>query len=99
MPRGPAPANPGPGQAPGPGAPGDPQPDPTWGWDVAGNPLDEAGGWRPVPPGTDPMADPEQWEAWLAAADGEQAPPDPEQDPGVVPGSGGSGAALRRGPE
>ena len=85
MPRGPAPANPGPGQAPSAGAPGDPQPDPTWGWDVAGNPIDEAGGWRPVPPGVDPMADPEQWEAWLAAADGEQAPPDPEQDPGWCP--------------
>ena len=42
-----------------------------------------AGG--PVPPGVDPMADPEQWEAWLAAADGGDPPPDPEQDPGWCP--------------
>ncbi len=66
-------------------APGDPQPDPTLGWDVAGNPLDEADGWRPVPPGVDLMADPEQWEAWLAAADSGDPPPDPEQDPGWCP--------------
>ena len=66
-------------------APGAVQPDPTWGWDVAGNPIDEAGGWRPVPPGVDPMADPDRWEAWLAAADSDEAPPDPEQDPRWVP--------------
>ena len=64
---------------------GDPEPDPTWGWDVAGNPIDEADGWRPVPPGVDPMADPDRWEAWLAAADSGEAPPDPEGDPGWYP--------------
>ena len=69
MPQGPAPSDRGPGQAPAPGghAPGDPQPDPTWGWDVTGHPVDESEGWRPVPSGTDPLDDPEQWEAWLAA--------------------------------
>ena len=61
------------------------QPDPTWGWDVAGEPIDEADGWRPVPPGVDPMADPDRREAWLAAADSGEAPPDPEQDPGWCP--------------
>ncbi len=66
-------------------APGAPQPDPTWGWDIAGNPIDEADGWRPVPAGTDPLADPEQWEAWLAAAEPELAPPDPEGDPRWCP--------------
>ena len=65
--------------------PGAVQPDPTWGWDVAGNPIEEADGWRPVPPGTDPMADPARWEAWLAAADSGEAPPDPEGDPGWCP--------------
>ncbi len=83
MPRGPAPSGRGPGKTPtrAAHAPGDPQPDPSWGWDVTGNPIDEADGWRPVPPGTDPMADPEQWEAWLASSDFDGAPPDPEGDP------------------
>ena len=31
------------------------------------------------------MADPARWEAWLAAADSGEAPPDPEQDPGGYP--------------
>ena len=31
------------------------------------------------------MADPDRWEAWLAAADSEEAPPDPEEDPGWCP--------------
>ncbi len=66
-------------------APGDPHPDPSWGWDITGEPLDEADGWQPVPPGVDPMADPARWEAWLAAADSEEAPADPEQDPGWCP--------------
>ncbi len=66
-------------------APGAPQPDPTWGWDVAGNPIDEADGWRPVPAGTDPLADPDRWEAWLAATDSGDPPPDPEQDPRWCP--------------
>ncbi len=66
-------------------APGAVQPDPTWGWDVAGNPLDEADGWRPVPAGTDPLADPDRWEAWLAATDSGDPPPDPEQDPRWCP--------------
>ncbi len=66
-------------------APGDPQPDPSWGWDIAGEPFEEADGWRPVPPGVDPMADPARWEAWLAATDSGEAPPDPEQDPGWCP--------------
>ena len=66
-------------------APGAGQPDPSWGWDVAGEPIDEAGGWRPVPPGVDPMADPARWEAWLACSDAEGAPPDPEEDPGWCP--------------
>ena len=61
------------------------QPDPTWGWDVAGEPIDEAGGWHPVPAGVDPLADPDQWEAWLAAADSGDPPPDPEGDPGWCP--------------
>ena len=87
MPRGPAPSDRGPGETPARGghAPGAVQPDPSWGWDVAGNPIDEADGWRPVPPGIDPMADPERWEAWLAAADSGEAPPDPEGDPGWCP--------------
>ena len=87
MPRGSAPSDRGPGETPARGghAPGAVQPDPSWGWDVAGNPIDEADGWRPVPPGTDPMADPDQWEAWLAAADSGEAPPDPEGDPGWCP--------------
>ena len=87
MPRGPAPSDRGPGEklARGAHAPGDSQPDPTWGWDVAGNPIDEADGWRPVRPGVDPMADPERREAWLAAADSGEAPPDPEEDPGWCP--------------
>ena len=87
MPRGPAPSGRGPGEtrAGAAHAPGDPQPDPTLGWDVAGNPLDEADGWRPVPPGVDLMADPDEWEAWLAAADSGDPPPDPEQDPGWRP--------------
>ena len=82
MPRGSAPSGRGPGEALAPGAhaPGAVQPDPTWGWDVAGNPIDEADGWRPVPPGVDPMADPARWEAWLASIDSDEAPPDPEQD-------------------
>ena len=66
-------------------APGAVQPDPTWGWDVAGEPIDEAGGWRPVPAGVDPLADPDRWEAWLAAADSGDPPPDPEGDPGWCP--------------
>ena len=66
-------------------APGAGQPDPTWGWDVAGNPIEEADGWRPVPAGTDPLADPDQWEAWLAATDSGDPPPDPEQDPRWYP--------------
>ena len=33
----------------------------------------------------DPLADPEQWEAWLAATDSGDPPPDPEQDPGWCP--------------
>ena len=66
-------------------APGAPQPDPTWGWDITGQPLDEVDGWRPVPPGVDPLADPERWEAWLASSDPDEAPPDPEQDPGWRP--------------
>ena len=83
MPRGPAPSGRGPGEtrAGAAHAPGASQPDPCWGWDVAGNPIDEADGWRPVPPGVDLMADPDEWEAWLAAADGGDPPPDPEQDP------------------
>ena len=87
MPRGPAPSNRRPDEtlARGAHAPGDLQPDPTWGWDVAGNPIDEADGWRPVPPGVDPLADPEQWAAWLAATDSGDPPPDPEQDPGWCP--------------
>ena len=82
MPRGSAPSGRGPGEALARGAhaPGAVQPDPTWGWDVAGNPIDEADGWRPVPPGVDPMADPARWEAWLASIDSDEAPPDPEQD-------------------
>jgi hypothetical protein len=65
MPRGPAPSGRGPGGnlARGAHAPGAVQPDPTWGWDVAGNPIDEADGWRPVPPGVDPLADPARWAA------------------------------------
>ncbi len=66
-------------------APGASQPDPSWGWDVAGNPIDEADGWRPVPPGVDPMAAPDRWEAWLASSDFDGAPPDPEEDPGWCP--------------
>ena len=31
------------------------------------------------------MADPDRWEAWLAAADSGEAPPDPEGDPGWYP--------------
>ena len=31
------------------------------------------------------MADKERWEAWLAAADSREAPPDPEGDPGWCP--------------
>ena len=31
------------------------------------------------------MADPERREAWLAAADSGEPPPDPEQDPGWYP--------------
>src|SRR5271165_3320599 len=62
-----------------------PEPDPAWGWDVAGNPLEEADGWRPVPSGVNPMADPDPWEAWLACSDSEGAPPDPEQDPEWCP--------------
>ena len=87
MPRGPAPSGRGPGEtlARGGHAPGAVQPDPTWGWDVAGEPIDEAGGWRPVPPGVDPMADPARWEAWLASSDCDWAPPDPEGDPGWCP--------------
>ena len=87
MPRGSAPSGRGPGEtrARAAHAPGDSQPDPTWGWDVAGNPIDEADGWRPVPPGVDPMADPDRWEAWLASSDSDGAPPDPEQDPGWSP--------------
>jgi hypothetical protein len=87
MPRGSAPSGRGPGKTPARAAhaPGAVQSDPTWGWDVAGEPLDEAGGWQPVPPGVDPMADPDRWEAWLAAADSGEAPPDPEQDPGWCP--------------
>ena len=87
MPRRPAPPGRGPGEtlARAAHAPGDPQPDPTWGWDVAGEPIDEAGGCQPVPPGVDPMADPARWEAWLAAADSGEAPPDPEGDPGWFP--------------
>src|SRR5271166_7036312 len=61
------------------------QPDPTWGWDVAGEPIDEADGWRPVSSDVDPMADPARWEAWLAATDSGEAPPDQEQDPGWCP--------------
>ena len=61
------------------------QPDPSWGWDVAGEPIDEADGWRPVPPGVDPLADPARWEAWLAAAEPGEAPPDPEGDAGWFP--------------
>ena len=87
MPRGSASSGRGPGEALAQGAhaPGAVQPDPTWGWDVAGNPLDEADGWRPVPPGVDPMADPARWEAWLASSDSDGAPPDPEQDPQWCP--------------
>ena len=89
MPRGPAPSDPRPGEslAGGAHAPGAVQPDPTWGWDVAGEPIDEAGGWRPVPPGVDPMADPARWEAWLACgdSDGPAPDPDPEGDPGWCP--------------
>ena len=87
MPRGPAPSDRGSGEklARGAHAPGDSQPDPTWGWDVAGNPIDETEGWRPVPPGVDPMADPDQWEAWLACSDSDGPPPDPEQDLGWCP--------------
>ncbi len=66
-------------------APGDPHPDPSWGWDITGEPLDEADGWQPVPPGVDPMADRGRWEAWLASSDSDEAPPDPEQDPGWCP--------------
>ena len=85
MPRGPAPSGRGPGGtlARAAHAPGAVQADPSWGWDVAGELIDEAGGWRPVPPGVDPMADPDQWEAWLAAEP--EAPPDPEDDPGWCP--------------
>ncbi len=64
---------------------GGPQADPRWGWDVAGNPIDPAEGWRPVTAGADPMADPEQWEAWLASTEDWQAPGDPEEDPGWCP--------------
>ena len=87
MPRGPAPSGRGPGENPARGAhaPGAVQPDPSWGWDVAGNPLDEADGWQPVPPGVDPMADPDEREAWLASSDCDGAPPDPEGDPGWRP--------------
>ncbi len=87
MPRGPAPSGRGPGEALARGAhaPGAVQSDPTWGWDVAGNPIDEAEGWRPVPPGVDLMADPARWEAWLASIDSDEAPPDPEQDPRWCP--------------
>src|SRR5271154_3708048 len=87
MPRGSAPSGRGPGEARARGAhaPGAVEPDPTWGWDVAGNPIDEADGWRPVPPGVDPLADPARWEAWLAGSDSDEAPPDPEQDPGWCP--------------
>ena len=42
-------------------------------------------GWRPVPAGVDPLADPARWEAWLAAADSGGPPPDPEGDPGWCP--------------
>ena len=31
------------------------------------------------------MADPDRWEAWLAAADSGDPPPDPEGDPGWCP--------------
>ena len=31
------------------------------------------------------MADPDRWEAWLAAADSGDPPPDPEEDPGWCP--------------
>ena len=94
MPRGSAPSDGGPGETPARGghAPGAVQPDPTWGWDVAGNPIDEADGWRPVPPGADPMADPERWEAWLAAADSGSAAGSGGRS-WVVPGSGRLGAA------
>ena len=87
MPRGPAPSGRGPGKTPtrAAHAPGAVQSDPSWGWDVAGEPLDEADGWQPVPPGVDPMADPDRWEAWLTAADSDEAPADPEQDPGWFP--------------
>ena len=87
MPRGPAPSGRGPGEtlARAAHAPGDSQPDPTWGWDVAGEPIDEAGGWRPVPAGVDPLADPARWEAWLACSVSEGPPPDPEGDPGWCP--------------
>ena len=95
MPRGPAPSGRGPGKTPARAAhaPGDPQPDPSWGWDVTGNPIDEADGWRPVPAGVDPMADPEQWEAWLACSDFDGAATGPGGRSAVVPGSGRSGAA------
>ena len=95
MPRGPAPSDRGPGETPARAAhaPGAQQPDPTWGWDIAGEPIDETEGWRPVPAGVDPLADPARWEAWLACSDSEGPPPDPEQRSRVVPGSGGSGAA------
>ena len=95
MPRGPAPSGRGPGGnlARGAHAPGDPQPDPSWGWDVAGNPIEEADGWRPVPPGVDPLADPERWEAWLAATDSGDPPPDPESDRGWYPDPAGAGDA------
>ena len=87
MPRGPAPSDRGPGETPARAAhaPGDPQPDPTWGWDIAGEPIDETEGWRPVPAGVDPLADPARWEAWLACSDSEGPPPDPEGDPGWCP--------------
>ena len=87
MPRGPAPSGRGPGEtlARAAHAPGDSQPDPTWGWDVAGEPIDETEGWRPVPAGVDPLADPARWEAWLACSVSEGPPPDPEGDPGWCP--------------
>ena len=95
MPRGPAPSGRGPGGnlARGAHAPGAVQPDPSWGWDVAGNPIEEADGWRPVPPGVDPLADPERWEAWLAATDSGDPPPDPESDRGWYPDPAGAGDA------
>ena len=74
-------------------APGAVQPDPTWGWDVAGNPIEEADGWRPVPPGTDPMADPDAV-GGVAGRGGQRGGAAGSGGRSwVVPGSGGSGAA------